>query len=247
MELRELYGTLKEKFSRLIQEREITRDPIGIRFRALSPREAIGDTEKKDYPILTGKEVMIQAEYRGALGQAFTDSPSEFEGALQDILELDIGRDRRGLALFTASVNAVCRFLFPEIRTVHCRDDGPELCAAQFVEEIKKTYGKPRVALVGFQPALAEALGKTFDLRVLDLNPENIGKMKRGLRVGHGLDDYAEVVRDWAELVLCTGSTLTNGTIDRYLDLDKEVIFFGTTISGAARLLGLRRLCFCSL
>ncbi len=246
MEASELYASLKEKFSLLVAERKLLSDSIGIRSRALSPREAIGDTDKKDYPIRIGKEIMIQAEYRGALGQAFTDAPSDFEGTLEDILRLDIERDRRGLGLFVASVNAVCRFLFPEIRSVHCRDEGPELCAVRFVEEMRERYGKPRIALVGFQPALVEAFSRTFDVRVLDLNPDNVGQVKRGVRVEHGLNDYPAVVLDWAELVLCTGSTLTNGTIVQYLGLDKEVIFFGTTISGTARLLDLKRLCFCA-
>ena len=33
----------------------------------LTPEEAIGITERKDYPILTGQDVMLQASYRGAL------------------------------------------------------------------------------------------------------------------------------------------------------------------------------------
>ena len=246
METKAFYSSLKEKFRRLVAERELLSDSIGIRSRTLSPREAIGNTERKDYPILVGKETMIQAEYRGAVGQAFTDAPSDFEGTLEDILRLDIDQDRRGLGLFAASVNAVCRFLFPEIRTVHCRDDGPELCAVKFVDEIQARFGRPRIALVGFQPALAEWLSKSFDLRVLDLNPDNVGTVKRGVAIGHGSDDFSEVVLDWADLVLCTGSVLTNGTIGPYLDLNKEVIFYGTTLSGTARLMGLKRLCFYS-
>ena len=54
-----------------------------------------------------------------------------------------------------------------------------------------------------------------------------------------------EEIRDsYAELILCTGSTLCNGSIIDYLDLDKDVLFFGTTASGAAPLLGLKRVCF---
>lgn len=78
---------------------------------------------------------------------------------------------------------------------------------------------------------------------MLDLNPDNIGKEKDGCPVLSGEKCREETVA-WADLVLCTGSTLCNGTIVDYLDLDKEVVFFGTTLSGAAPILGLKRACF---
>jgi hypothetical protein len=40
--------------------------------RPLSVSEAIGDTGREDFPIIRGKEVLMQAVYRGAIGQAFT-------------------------------------------------------------------------------------------------------------------------------------------------------------------------------
>ena len=59
----------------------------------------------------------------------------------------------------------------------------------------------------------------------------------------HGVSDMADAVAS-AELILCTGSTLCNGTMVDYLDLDKEVLFFGITAAGAGAILGLKRLCF---
>jgi len=46
---------------------------IGLVAAALSPEEAIGNPEDRDYPLIVGKERLMQAEFRGALGQAFTD------------------------------------------------------------------------------------------------------------------------------------------------------------------------------
>lgn len=51
--------------------------------RALSPEEAIGTTRRKDFPILTGKEVMLQAQVGDGRGQVFTSSPSMFDGTLE--------------------------------------------------------------------------------------------------------------------------------------------------------------------
>lgn len=60
---------------------------------------------------------------------------------------------------------------------------------------------------------------KRFLVRVLDLSPENLGKEKFGIRV-------------------------EDGSIVNFLELDKPVIYFGTTIAGAREILGLERLCF---
>ena len=65
------------------------------------------------------------------------------------------------------------------------------------------------------------------------------GSLKFGIRVEDGTAMKEEILDSYAELILCTGSTLCNGSIIDYLDL-----FFGTTASGAAPLLGLKRVCF---
>ncbi len=219
---------------------------IHIQSRSLSPEEAIGITQRKDYPILTGKEVMLQADYMGEKGQAFTDAPAVFHGTLNDILQLDLSKDQHARGLFIATMNAVLRKLNIAEKTVHCRNGEPEECAEQAVQWVRERYGNPKITLVGYQPALLEHLSKEFKLRVLDLDPENIGQIRYGIKVEHGVDDYKSAVLDWPDLVLCTGSTLCNGTMVNYIDIGKEVVFFGTTASGAAQILKLKRMCLCS-
>jgi hypothetical protein len=181
----------------------------------------------------------------GSLGQAFTDSPAVFSGTLEDILALDIAGDAHARGLFIAALNAVMRHLDLARGTVHCKNDEPERCARDVAVWIEQHYGHPKVALVGYQPALLERLSSGFELRVLDLNPDNVGKTRYGLVVEDGLSDYGAVVRDWAELVLCTGSTLSNGSIVNFIGIGKPVVFFGITIAGAAEILGLERICLC--
>ena len=60
----ELFRKLKDEFQKIIEENHLEADGVKIRSTALSPEEAIGITERKDYPILDGSEVMLQAEYR---------------------------------------------------------------------------------------------------------------------------------------------------------------------------------------
>ena len=79
-----------------------------------------------------------------------------------------------------------------------------------------------------------------------DLNPDNIGKERAGVLVWDGAADLARLV-EWYDVGLATGSSIVNGTIDDIVDrfqaACKRLVFFGNTISGAAALLGLRRMC----
>lgn len=140
-------------------------------------------------------------------------------------------------------MNAVMAKLGLVEHAVHCRTEEPENCAREILEIVKRDYKDKKIALIGYQPSILEALSKDFTVRVLDLNPKNVGQIRYGIEVEHGIDDYKEVVLDWADVVLCTGSTLCNGTIVQYFDIGKKVIFFGITVAGAAKLLGLNRLC----
>lgn len=79
---------------------------------------------------------------------------------------------------------------------------------------------------------------------VLDLDPVNVGKMRYGGLVEDGSLVQNEVIHSYADLILCTGSTLCNGTIVDYMDLNVDVLFFGITLVGSAELLGLKRVCF---
>lgn len=239
----ELYGTLKEKLMQLLQENDLTAETVTIVARGLTPSEAIGNPTRKDYPILTGSEVMLMASFRDGKGQAFTDAPAQFSGSLQEILNGDVENDPHIRAMFVAALNAVMDHLKLASPTVHCKNDGPEQCASHVVNWVSEHYGTPKIAMVGYQPAMAAALAAHYPVKVLDLDPKNIGTSHEGFQVLNGATEQKETIA-WADLVLCTGSTLCNGTLVDFLDLDKPIAFFGTTLSGAAPLLGLKRICF---
>lgn len=242
----EFYQALKERFQEVLTAHHIENEEVSTICRALSPEEAIGKTKRQDFPIISGKDIMIEANFRGSRGQAFTDAPTAFSGTLTEILESDIVADPRARGLFIATVNAVMAHLGLCCGTVHCRTEGPELCAQDALAFLQKNYSdRKRIALIGYQPALLEILSKSeFQVRVLDLNPANVGQVRYGVMVEHGIHDYDSVVNGGADLILCTGSTVCNGTIVNYLELDTEVLFFGTTLAGAAALMGLKRMCF---
>ena len=246
MTTQELYRRLRQELKRLVDTHRLNESSIELKSRGLSPEEAIGHTRRKDYPILAGREIMLQARFGDALGQAFTDAPSEFCGTLDDVLSLDTENDPHGQALLIATLNAVMRHTGDIDHTVHCKNDDLERCAEAYATRVREGFGTPRIALVGYQPALTSRLSQEFPLRVLDMNPQFVGSVKSGVTIEHGGESYRDAVLDWSELVLCTGSTLCNGTFVNFVDIGRPVVFFGISGAAAARVFSLPRFCPCS-
>jgi len=230
---------LQDKAARIWENAGLLQTPITITARTLSTQEAIGDPEGDDFPLQKGKERLMEAEFLGSRGQAFTDQFGDFSGSLGDVAAMPLANNFRRAVLVSA-VNATARLLGLCDRTIHCRDKEPGQCAGLFGEYVSAHYGAPRIAQVGFQPKIIEALAKRFEVRVLDLDPDNIGTTRHGAPV-EGPAKQLEVL-DWADLWVVTGSTLANDTLGDFLGA-KPVLFYGTTVAGAAALLGLERFC----
>jgi hypothetical protein len=240
----DIYITLRRKAVELAERTGLLALTVEVRARVLTPREAIGDPGRLDFPLQKGKESLVEAQFQGARGQAFTDHPGHFTGTLGEVLALPLEDDYHR-AVFVATLNALLRHLGKATGTVHCRDEGPNRCAQELVNYLKERFGEPRVGFVGLQPALVEACSKYFPVRVLDLDPENIGRERFGALIEDGRANTEEF-QCWAQVLLVTGSTLTNGTIAEWLNTPCPAIFYGITIAGAASLLGLPRFCPCS-
>lgn len=234
-----IYEQIKDKFARICREHDLLNRRVRIKAKVLSVEEAIGNPEADDFPLQQGKERLMQADFLGSSGQAFTDRYGDYEGSLQEIINMPLATNYRR-AIFIAALNAVLRHLGRTSRTLHCRDKEPTECATELCGFIEQEYGRPKITQVGFQPAMVEALNRKFSYRILDLDPDNIGTEKRGARI-EGPDTTADAI-DWADLLLVTGTTIVNGTIEQFLT-DKPVLFYGTTIAGAADLMGWKRFC----
>lgn len=234
----DIYETLRAELLKIAGD--MLDEHIGVvSARPLSAKEAIGEPDRDDYPLLKGKEVMVEASFRGSKGHAFTDMPGRFEGSLRDVLEFSLN-DNFQRAVFIATLNAVMREMGQITGTMHCRDKEPAQCARELVGYVREKFGNPRIAFVGFQPGMIEQLSEVFEMRVLDLDEDNIGKTKFGIVIeGPGATDD---VLAWGDIIIATGSTCVNGTITRFVG-KKPVIFFGVTVAGAAKVLGLERYC----
>lgn len=112
--------------------------------RTLTPEEAIGNPEHGDYPLQKGKERLMQAAFRGAFGQAFTDMFGNYEDRLSRIVEMDLTNNFRR-AIFVSTVNAVMRHLGMIERSVHCKGKGPKDCSQELVTYIRQEFYNPKI------------------------------------------------------------------------------------------------------
>lgn len=236
-----IYQDLREYFLEMIRERDLAGESIRVRARPLTAEEAIGTPKDGDYPLLKGKERLMEAEFRGARGQAYADLFGNYDGSLREIAELELSDNFRR-AVFISSLNSVMRSCNLIEGTVHCRDREPEECGRALDEYLAGNFGElERAVLVGHQPRLLEALAARCRVRAVDLDPENIGRTRAGVVI-EPPEDIGEMI-EWADLLLVTGTTIVNGTIELFLDLDKPVVFYGVTIAGPAHILNLNRFC----
>ncbi len=238
--------TLRDKFHQELLNTNMLLERVSVKARVLTPKEAIGNPNRKDFPLLKGKERLVQADFKGYLGQAFTDQPGNFEGRLKDVVEMRLNSNYER-AIFVAVLNAVMRFLGKVKGTIHCHDEEPELCAGKMVQKIKEKHGDGvRIGIIGYQPALIENFVKAFkQVRATDMDPDNIKEVRYGIEIEDSSEKTAELIAE-SDVLLCTGTTLVNDSIDEILRLasNKPTYFYGTTIAGASVLLGLKRLCF---
>jgi uncharacterized protein (DUF4213/DUF364 family) len=238
------------ELDRWCDQRDVPRDELDdqvVATRPLSSTEAIGNPERDDFPILRGREIMMEASYRGSFGQAFTSARGVFSGTLEEVLELSLEKTFER-AVLVSTINAVMRDLGLVEGTVHCRDAGPRDCAAG-LGLLWREERPLRVGLVGLQPAILWSLVETFGPeRVMVSDLACAGETRSGVKVLDGARPRS--LFESCPTVLITGTTLVNGTIDGLMELadrfENRVVFYGTTIAGAARLLNLKRWCICS-
>lgn len=231
--------TLRNKTLEIWKENGLLDEDVTVTARALSVEEAIGKPDGTDFPIQKGKEQLVEALFKGEKGQAFTDEFRHYKAKLGEVADLPLDNNRnRGI--FISVLNAVMRSLGKTQNTIHCRNTGPTTCSKQLAEHVKATYGTPNITLAGCQPAMIQALKDHFPLRVLDMDPDNIGQERRGVLI-EGPETTDDAIK-WADLLLVTGTTIANDTIDAFLE-GTPVLFYGTTIAGSAEIMGWKRFC----
>ena len=238
----------KTKVKRIVDEQGWHEIGVSVSVKTLSPEEAIGNPKRRDFPIVEGKERVIEVEVMGCKAQAFTDSPREFSGTIGDVLALPLDTNSER-AIFIGTLNAILKYRGRIEATLHCKDEEPERCAHEITAYIRCKHGMINVGLVGLNPAIAESLVKTFGaehVNITDLNYDNIGKIKYGVTIRDGRTGTVDMVKA-SDLILMTGTTLVNNTFDGIRRLinkyNKEYLIYGVTASGINELLDFQGIC----
>jgi len=241
--LEESRGFLRE----LVRRKGLAGARISVQVGVLSPEEAIGRPQRQDFPLLLGREVMVEARLGDARGQVFTSAPAEYSGPVGDIVALDIS-DPRNRTIFAATLNAVLRACGLIEGTVHCRNEEPELCAAELARRLMRD-GIAKVGLVGLQPAFLEALARSLGperVRVTDLNPRNIGTLRYGIKVWDGDKRNGELAQ-WADLLVITGSSIVSGTFApleaELRRLKRRFVLYGVSAAAVCKIFNIPRFC----
>jgi uncharacterized protein (DUF4213/DUF364 family) len=239
----------KEKLQTITTGQHLGNTAVRVTLGTLSVEQAIGSPIRQDYPLIQGKEVMIESQVMGSYGQAFTDKPKEFTGFLRDVISLNFDTTENR-AIFVATLNALVSHLKMATGTRHCHDEEPEECARQIAQHIMADAGKIKVGMIGLQPAILEHLALTLgadNVHCTDLNPDNIRSKKYRAEIWDGRTDTNKLI-EWSDLILATGSTIVNNTFDEIREKvnsqGKRLIIFGVTGAGIAVLLDLERVCF---
>ncbi len=243
-----LLETCRAQCGKLVEQHGLCDTLVTVTAAVLAPAAAIGTPTRRDFPILQGREQMIEAVINGARGQAFTDSPLNFAGTLRDVLALPL-TDNGARAVVLAALNALLCHVCLVTDTVHCKDDAPEECATAMAEKARDT-GARTVGLIGFNPAIAEALVHVFgagNVRITDLNPNNIATTKFGVPVHDG-HAYGHDLIKGVDLILATGTMVVNGTGEALLQAAQAAgtrcVLYGVTGAAVCHLAGLERWCF---
>ena len=140
-----------------------------------------------------------------------------------------------------ATVNAVLRHLNLVDKTSHCKDTSLVECANEVNKFIAEGYQVEKVGVIGFQPRLTQFISKSYKVRVSDMDADNIGKERFGLKIEP--NENNPDIYNWADLLFVTGTVFVNDSYKELLQLDKPVVFYGVTAAAPVYLLNLKRYC----
>jgi len=236
------------EFREIVEEAKLLGTDVSVLARPLTPEEAIGTPGRRDFPIIIGKERILEATFLKSKGHAFTDSAREFTGTVAEVLDMDLTTNQNR-AIYVATLNAVLSHLGRVTASVHCKDDDPEQCGVEIANHILEHHGRVTVGLIGLNPAIADHVVKAFGadrVHITDMYRDNIGRERFGVEVWDGSDRTEELIEQ-SDVIVMTGTTLQNGTFDDIWQAiekqGKTGLIYGVTAAGYCALTGIERLC----
>ena len=228
----------------------LTPEDRALEVRVGFPRaEETGRQPRGASPLKDGTEYQLTAFVGGKVGQAYVEEPCRYRGRVGDVLSSDLG-SQGNRAIFVATLNALLARSIPELGTVHCRGHEPEGCGQEIARRAEAT-GARIVGLVGYQGEILGELVALFGaqrVRCLDLDEGRVGNFHHGVAVGFGSREQMRELVHECDLVIVTGTSMINGTLTEIQAACEasrtRLVFYGISVAGAARLMGLEHWCF---
>jgi len=232
------YSSLKLRFAELCNRHQLEGTTLTVK---IDPTYS-----EHSGAALAGRTRLI-ANFQGYSGMSHTFHPFQFEGTVGELLAMDLegSADR---AVFVAGMNAVCSSVNPDLRTMHCSEDGSLRCTQTLVQQLRDNgYDCP--GLIGFQPSLLKALIEGFgDSNTVCVDQHELAESIRLCSDVDLLDETSlQQLVGWSDVLVVTGATLVSGVlpdIQEWAEMSgKPILFYGTSIAGAAELMDLPRFC----
>ena len=237
MTIFELYDELIRKFLELPGVTEFLGDEITV-VRDENPEPALMPWNYIPFKDRR-PEYRVTASFRGTKGEAYTETPENFEGSLKEAISIppsENGIDARTVA----AINAVMCHLGYCAGTFPTDFDERRLYSEALFGYVLDNYGKKNIVLIGYDGYLVKKMvSDECDFWTLDRDPDNISQDRFKHVVVNSGRFNREACFAWGKIFIITGSTLCNGTIVQYLEQGKNLLFYGITCAGTARLLNL--------
>lgn len=213
-----------------------------VNISAISPE--FFQLPSRDYAVMSGEERIVECHFRKSSAHVFTSVPLRGCLKIKDIIKADLS-NIVGRTLFYCLLNVVMKQLGYLSGTLHCRGFEPVMCAELLADKLKRS-GAKKVLLIGYQPAMVDALVKNIEtLYVTDMNPKNIGKVVHGVGILSHTLNLALISE--VDAVIATGSALINNTLWQLYEeakkLSKRFIVYGVSAAGASRIFNIERHC----
>lgn len=237
MTIKELYDQILSGFYGLEGAKDLLDERVSVTV-SKEPEQTLRP-ENEPLSTVARPEYCVTAELCGTKGEAYTEEASSFSGTLKEALE--IPPSEKGISAITAAaLNAAICYLglapgaFPE------GEEARVAYADALCRYVTEHFGKSNIILVGYDGYLVKRfMEEGLDFWTMDLDPANITQNRFHHVVVNNAKRNRESSFVWGKSFLITGSSLCNGTILHYLNSEKELLFYGITIAGAATILKL--------